>query len=39
VKTGDEIELLADEFNKMTSQLQESYSNLEQKVEDRTTIE
>ena len=37
VKTGDEIELLADEFNKMTSQLQESYSNLEQKVEDRTT--
>ena len=37
IKTGDEIELLADEFNKMTSQLQESYSNLEQKVEDRTT--
>jgi signal transduction histidine kinase len=36
LKTGDEIEVLADEFNKMTSQLQESYSNLEQKVEDRT---
>jgi signal transduction histidine kinase len=36
LKTGDEIELLADEFNKMTTQLQESYSNLEQKVEDRT---
>jgi signal transduction histidine kinase len=36
LKTGDEIEVLADEFNKMTSQLQESYTNLEQKVEDRT---
>jgi signal transduction histidine kinase len=36
LKTGDEIEVLADEFNKMTTQLQESYSNLEQKVEDRT---
>jgi signal transduction histidine kinase len=36
LKTGDEIEVLADEFNRMTSQLQESYANLEQKVEDRT---
>jgi signal transduction histidine kinase/HAMP domain-containing protein len=36
LKTGDEIEILADEFNKMTSQLQESYANLEHKVEDRT---
>jgi len=36
LKTGDEIEVLADEFNKMTAQLEESYSNLEQKVEDRT---
>jgi signal transduction histidine kinase len=36
LKTGDEIEVLADEFNKMTSQLQESYINLEHKVEDRT---
>src|SRR5215467_241300 len=36
LKTGDEIEVLADEFNKMTTQLKESYSNLEQKVEDRT---
>jgi signal transduction histidine kinase len=36
LKTGDEIEALADEFNKMTSQLEESYTNLEQKVEDRT---
>jgi signal transduction histidine kinase/HAMP domain-containing protein len=36
LKSGDEIEVLADEFNKMTAQLQESYTNLEQKVEDRT---
>ncbi len=36
LKTGDEIELLAEEFNKMTTRLQESYANLEQKVEDRT---
>jgi signal transduction histidine kinase len=36
VKTGDEIEALADEFNKMTAQLQESYAGLEQKVEERT---
>jgi signal transduction histidine kinase/HAMP domain-containing protein len=36
LKTGDEIEVLADEFNRMTAQLQESYVNLEQKVEDRT---
>jgi signal transduction histidine kinase/HAMP domain-containing protein len=36
LKTGDEIEVLADEFNKMTTRLQESYANLEHKVEDRT---
>jgi signal transduction histidine kinase/HAMP domain-containing protein len=36
LKTGDEMEILADEFNKMTSQLQESYVNLEQKVDART---
>jgi signal transduction histidine kinase len=36
LKTGDEIEALADEFNKMTAQLHESYANLEQKVEART---
>ncbi len=36
VQTGDELEALADEFNQMTTQLQESYANLEQKVEDRT---
>jgi signal transduction histidine kinase/HAMP domain-containing protein len=36
LKTGDEIEVLAEEFNKMATQLRESYANLEQKVEDRT---
>src|SRR5919197_3644972 len=36
IKTGDELQQLADEFNRMTAQLQESYANLEQKVEDRT---
>jgi signal transduction histidine kinase/HAMP domain-containing protein len=36
VHTGDEIETLAEQFNRMTSQLRESYSNLEQKVEERT---
>jgi signal transduction histidine kinase/HAMP domain-containing protein len=36
VKTGDEIEALAGQFNRMTAQLRESYANLEQKVEART---
>lgn len=36
VRTGDELEALADEFNTMTAQLQESYANLEHKVEERT---
>ncbi|MBI2361205.1 MAG: HAMP domain-containing protein [Deltaproteobacteria bacterium] len=36
IKTGDEIEVLAEEFNKMTRALQESYANLEQKVAART---
>ena len=36
IKTGDELQELADEFNNMTGQLQESYANLEHKVEDRT---
>jgi len=34
--TGDEIEALADSFNRMTSSLKESYEGLEQKVEART---
>jgi signal transduction histidine kinase len=36
VRTGDEIEDLADDFNLMASQLQDSYAKLEQKVEERT---
>ena len=36
VRSGDEIEKLAEQFNQMTSQLRESYANLEQKVEERT---
>ena len=36
VHTGDELEALAEQFNSMGAQLQESYANLEQKVEDRT---
>ena len=36
VRTGDEIEMLADEFNRMAAQLREFYARLEQKVEDRT---
>ncbi|HEY7364693.1 MAG TPA: cache domain-containing protein, partial [Methylomirabilota bacterium] len=36
VRTGDEIEALADEFNRMATTLQESYAGLERKVEERT---
>jgi signal transduction histidine kinase/CheY-like chemotaxis protein len=36
VKTGDELEALADQFNAMAGQLQESYAGLERKVEERT---
>ena len=36
IKTGDEVELLADQFNDMAGRLQESYANLEKKVDDRT---
>jgi signal transduction histidine kinase len=36
LNTGDEIEVLADEFNRMTGRLQESYADLERKVEVRT---
>jgi signal transduction histidine kinase len=36
LKTGDEIEVLAEQFNQMTAQLQESYATLEQRVEERT---
>jgi len=36
IRTGDEVEALADQFNDMAGRLQESYANLEKKVEDRT---
>jgi signal transduction histidine kinase/HAMP domain-containing protein len=36
VQTGDELEELVTQFNRMSSQLQESYSLLEQRVADRT---
>ena len=36
VRTGDELEGLADRFNRMTAQLRESYAGLERKVEERT---
>jgi nitrate/nitrite-specific signal transduction histidine kinase len=36
VKTGDEIEALADQFNLMSARLDDSYSLLEKKVADRT---
>jgi len=35
-RTGDEIEELAEQFNLMSAQLQESYANLEQRVAERT---
>src|SRR4030067_15030 len=36
VKTGDEIETLAEQFNLMSEKLDESYSSLEKKVAERT---
>ena len=36
VKTGDEIEILAGQFNLMSAKLDDSYSSLEKKVADRT---
>ncbi|WP_076999978.1 HAMP domain-containing histidine kinase [Variovorax sp. KK3] len=36
VRTGDELEGLADQFNRMAAQLRESYAQLERKVELRT---
>ena len=36
IKTGDELEVLADQFNDMAGRLQESYAGLEQKVDLRT---
>jgi signal transduction histidine kinase len=36
VKTGDELEVLADQFNEMAGRLQDSYADLERKVATRT---
>ncbi len=36
VRTGDELEALGDELNRTAGQLEESYANLEGKVEERT---
>ena len=36
VRTGDELESLAAQFNRMSAQLRASYANLEQRVSDRT---
>ncbi|MGH8723709.1 MAG: ATP-binding protein, partial [Burkholderiales bacterium] len=36
IRTGDELEALAGQFNRMTEQLRESYSGLERKVDERT---
>jgi len=36
IKTGDELEGLADQFNDMASRLEESYADLEKKVDSRT---
>ena len=36
ITTGDELEALAEQFNRMAEQLQDSYAYLESKVEERT---
>jgi signal transduction histidine kinase len=36
IHTGDELQQLADQFNRMSAQLRESYSSLERKVDERT---
>jgi len=36
LKTGDEFEILAEEFNKMTKTLKDAHTDLEHKVADRT---
>jgi len=37
VATGDELEALGEEFNRMAERLRESYAGLEQRIEERTT--
>ncbi|MGH6738690.1 MAG: GAF domain-containing protein, partial [Bradyrhizobium sp.] len=36
IRSGDELEALADQFNRMSGQLRESYAGLERKVDERT---
>lgn len=36
VRTGDELEALGEEFNRTAAHLEESYANLEEKIEART---
>ena len=36
IKTGDELEVLGDQFNAMAAQLEGSYATLERKVDERT---
>jgi signal transduction histidine kinase/CheY-like chemotaxis protein len=36
ITTGDEFEVLGDQFNSMAAQLQDSYATLERRVEERT---
>jgi signal transduction histidine kinase len=36
IRTGDELEALAEQFNSMAAQLEDSYAGLERKVEERT---
>src|SRR5207249_3905261 len=36
IHTGDELEGLAEQFNRMSAQLRESYAGLERKVDERT---
>ena len=36
IRTGDELQALAEQFNRMSTQLRESYAGLERKVEERT---
>ena len=36
IKTGDELQVLGEQFNEMAARLQDSYATLERKVEERT---
>jgi len=37
IRTGDELQALAEQFNRMSAQLRESYAGLERKVDERTS--